>query len=466
MATVRDNPAKDKQVYSIKELNRFIKMLLEGNNRLQDVWVRGEISNFTHHSSGHMYFTLKDADSRLKSIMFASYNQRLPFIPKEGTKVLACGNISVYERDGQYQFYVTQMQPDGIGSLYLAFEQLKKKLEAEGLFDPQRKKALPKYPRSIGVITSPTGAAVRDIMITLQRRFPNVPVLLYPVLVQGKGAAPSIVKAIKEMNARAEADVLIVGRGGGSLEELWAFNEEIVARAIAASRIPVISAVGHETDFTIADFAADLRAATPTAAAELAVPHHLELKQQVGYLRQGLQAGLNKQLERSREKLRRLQRSPYLTDPRRQLLLHPAQRLDRLREQLAFKAGARVTRAQERLIRTERRLASFNPREQVIYSRRRLDTAERQLRQAMQAELKKKTQELVSAMRQLDALSPLKVMQRGYGLVYDEREQELVKSVRQVQIGDILKLRLSDGRIDCHVWSMEEKPDDNAGSDA
>ncbi|MED4602401.1 exodeoxyribonuclease VII large subunit, partial [Paenibacillus validus] len=263
-------------IYSIKELNRVIKNKLEADDALQNVWVRGEISNFTHHSSGHMYFTLKDADSRLKSIMFASYNQRLGFIPKEGTKVLACGNISVYERDGAYQFYVTQMQPDGIGSLYLAYEQLKKKLEAEGLFAPERKKPIPAFPRAIGVITSPTGAAVRDIIITLQRRYPSVPVLLYPVLVQGKQAAPSIVRAVEEMNRLNEVDVLIVGRGGGSLEELWAFNEEIVARAIYASVLPVISAVGHETDFTIADFVADLRAATPTAAAELAVPHHLE----------------------------------------------------------------------------------------------------------------------------------------------------------------------------------------------
>lgn len=457
---------KDKQVYSIKDLNRLVKMLLEGNDRLQNVWVRGEISNFTHHSSGHMYFTLKDADSRLKSIMFASYNQKLAFIPREGTKVLACGNISVYERDGQYQFYVTQMQPDGIGSLFLAFEQLKKKLETQGLFDPARKKPIPKYPRAIGVITSPTGAAVRDIITTLQRRHPTVPVLLYPVMVQGKQAAPSIVKAIQNMNAMNEVDVLIVGRGGGSLEELWAFNEEIVARAIYASALPIISAVGHETDFTIADFAADLRAATPTAAAELAVPHHLELMQQIGYYKQQLYGGLAKQLERGKERLKRLARSPYLTNPRRQLLLQPAERLDRVREQLAYKIRSRVTKSGERLMRSERRLASFNPREQIVYTRKRLDASTRQLRQRMQGVLKARQQELAASMRQLDSLSPLKIMQRGYGLVYDEKEKHLIKSIDQVQIGDILKLRLTDGRIDCHVWSMEEKVDDKPGSDA
>ncbi|WP_010499088.1 exodeoxyribonuclease VII large subunit [Paenibacillus elgii] len=461
---------KEKQILSIKELNRYIKMLLEGTDRLQDVWVRGEISNFTHHSSGHMYFTLKDADSRLKSIMFASYNQRLPFIPREGTKVIACGNISVYERDGQYQFYVTQMQPDGIGSLYLAFEQLKKKLESEGLFAPGIKKPIPRFPRAIGVITSPTGAAVRDIIITLQRRHPTVPILLYPALVQGKQAAPSIVRAIEEMNARNEVDVLIVGRGGGSLEELWAFNEEVVARAIFASSLPIISAVGHETDFTIADFVADLRAPTPTAAAELAVPHHQELKQQIGYFRQQLYGGLTQQLERSKERLKRLQRSPYLTNPRRQLLLQPAERLDRMREQLGYKMRSRLTKSHERLMKADRQLASFNPKEQVVYSRKRLDSSARLLRQTMQAVLRRKQQELVSSMRQLDALSPLKIMQRGYGLVYDEKEKQLVKSIQQVQIGDVLKLRLMDGRIDCHVWSMEEKTEEKSdvksGSDA
>jgi exodeoxyribonuclease VII large subunit len=322
----------EQNILSVKDLNRFIKMKLEGDNQLQDVWVRGEISNFTHHSSGHMYFTLKDAESRLKSIMFASQNQKLGFMPREGTRVIARGNISVYERDGAYQFYVTAIQPDGIGSLYLAFEQLKKKLEAEGLFAAERKKLIPRFPRSIGVITSPTGAAIRDVIITLQRRYPSIPILLYPVLVQGAQAAPSIVKAIEAMNRLGEADVLIVGRGGGSLEELWAFNEEIVARSIFASAIPIISAVGHETDFTIADFVADLRAATPTAAAELAVPHHLELKQQLSHHMQRLHAGLLLQLQRKQERLERLKRSPFLVNPRRQLLMQPAQRLDRLAE--------------------------------------------------------------------------------------------------------------------------------------
>jgi exodeoxyribonuclease VII large subunit len=450
---------KETNILSIKDLNRYIKMKLEGDDRLQDVWVRGEISNFTHHSSGHMYFTLKDAESRLKSIMFASQNQKLGFIPREGTRVIARGNISVYERDGAYQFYVTAMQPDGIGSLYLAYEQLKKKLEVEGLFAAERKKPIPRFPRAIGVITSPTGAAIRDVIITLQRRYPSIPILLYPVLVQGAQAAPSIVKAIEAMNRLAEADVLIVGRGGGSLEELWAFNEEIVARSIFASAIPVISAVGHETDFTIADFVADLRAPTPTAAAELAVPHHLELKQQLSHHAQRLHYGLLQQLQRKQQQLGRLQRSPYLVNPRRQLLMQPAQRLDRLAEQLGFKMRQRLGRAAERHSKLDRKLSAFNPKEQVVFAKRRLDTSKRQMATAMQSLLRGKKQGLLASLRHLDALSPLKVMQRGYSLAYNEGEQDLIRSINQVQIGDVVKIRLQDGKLDCHVWGMEEKQD-------
>jgi exodeoxyribonuclease VII large subunit len=455
----------DKHILSVKELNRYIKMRLESDAGLQNVWIRGEISNFKHHSSGHMYFTLKDADSRLKCVMFASQNQRLPFMPREGSKVLACGNISVYERDGQYQFYVSQMQPDGIGSLYLAFEQLKKKLEAEGLFAAERKKPIPRFPKAIGVITSPTGAAVRDIIITLQRRQPSVAVLVYPVLVQGTQAAPSIVKAIETMNAMNEVDVLIVGRGGGSLEELWAFNEEIVARSIVASNIPVISAVGHETDFTIADFVADLRAATPTAAAELAVPHHLELKQQLSFAGQRLYASLSKQLQKKKERLNGLLRSPYFMYPRRQLL-QPAERLDRLKEQLLYKMKERMNKDTERLMKLERNLSAHNPKNQAVYARKRLTSTQRQLVQSIQVALKQRKQEWLSQIRQLDALSPLKVMQRGYSLVYDEKEKQIIRSINQVQIGDIVKIRLMDGRVDCHIWSMEEKIYDKSGNNA
>ncbi len=445
---------KEQRILSIKELTKYIKIKLEGDTLLQDVWVRGEISNFTHHSSGHMYFTLKDPSSRIKSIMFASHNQRLPFIPKEGTMVIARGNISVYDRDGQYQYYVTHMQPDGIGSLFLAFEQLKAKLAAEGLFAVEFKKEIPRFPKAIGVITSPTGAAVRDIIITLQRRYPTVPIVVFPVVVQGTQAAPLIAKAIQQMNELAEVDVLIIGRGGGSLEELWPFNEEVVARSIFASKLPIISAVGHETDFTIADFVADLRAATPTAAAELAVPHHLELRQQILHHTQRLIQRIQSQVERRRLALTRIARSPILTQPHRQLL-QPTERLDRLKEQLLYRMRLRIQKSAEQARGLERVLTKHHPGQQILAARARLDRAGTLLLQTIRMRHKEEKNRLNSHIRQLDALSPLKVMQRGYSLVYDERKDGLVKSISQVQPGDKLNVRLTDGRIDCQVTSIK-----------
>jgi len=446
---VADQP----RVYGIKEVNRYIRMKLESDGLLSDVWLRGEISNFTHHSSGHMYFTLKDKESRLKCIMFASHNQRLAFIPREGAKVMARGNISVYERDGNYQFYATHMQPDGIGSLFLAFEELKRKLEAEGLFHPSRKRPIPKLPRAIGVVTSPTGAAVRDVLITLQRRFPHVPVTVVPVLVQGPQAAPSIVRAIETLNRLGEVDVIIVGRGGGSLEELWAFNEEAVARSIAASGIPVISAVGHETDFTIADFVADLRAATPTAAAELAVPHLLELEQQLQRLRQRLHGALRGQVRERAERLERARRSPFFRHPRR-YLLEQAERLDRLTERLRVRVLRQSERGRERLLRARATLAGAHPGGQAAFAAKRWRGTARQLELAMSSIVRRHKLELNASIRQLDALSPLKVMSRGYSLVYDENERRLIKSVGDVQPGDLVKVKLADGQLDCQVWSM------------
>ncbi|OME96525.1 MULTISPECIES: exodeoxyribonuclease VII large subunit [Paenibacillus] len=443
------------RVLSVKDLNRYIRMKMEGDSRLSDVWIRGEISNFTHHSSGHMYFTLKDEGSRIRAIMFATHNQRLPFIPKEGSRVIARGNVSVYERDGQYQFYAVQMQPDGIGSLYLAYEQLKSKLEEEGLFAAERKRPLPRYPKTIGVITSPTGAAVRDIMITIRRRYPQARAILYPVLVQGKGAAPSIVKAIRTMNDMAEADVLIVGRGGGSLEELWAFNEEIVARAIYQSNIPVISAVGHETDFTIADFVADLRAATPTAAAELAVPSSAELRGQLVQRQRQLNQGLQQRLKRSRDRLVSLQRSPVLVHPRRYMLQH-AERLDMLSQRLQGNLKSQLSLVRQRQKSLHQGLIRYNPRTQAEFAARRKDQVSRQLMNTMQSIMKSKMSQLQTEMRHLDALSPLKIMSRGYSLVYDEQEQKLVKSIEDVQLGDLVNVRVSDGQLQCQVWGMKE----------
>ncbi|BFH69413.1 MAG: exodeoxyribonuclease VII large subunit [Paenibacillus dendritiformis] len=450
--------ANQARVLSVKDLNRYIRMKLDGDARLQDVWVRGEISNFTHHSSGHMYFTLKDADSRLRTIMFASYNQRLPFRPKEGARVIARGNVTVYERDGQYQFYAQHMQPDGIGSLYAAFEQLKERLGAEGLFAAERKRPLPRYPKKIGVITSQTGAAVRDIIITLQRRQPGVHIVLYPVLVQGNQAAASIAAAIEAMNRHQEADVLIVGRGGGSLEELWAFNEEIVARAIAQSAIPIISAVGHETDFTIADFAADLRAPTPTAAAELAVTHQEELRQHLQHVAERMRHGMRRTVQQSQERLLRAQRSPVLRKPELLTAKHQ-ERYERLRERLAYRSRSRFKQADERWRELRGRLREQTPVHQVRSARERLNGIERQLHRAMAMQMNERRLKLGAHLKHLDALSPLKIMARGYSLVYDEREENIIRTIRDVQLGDVVRVKLNDGQLDCHVWSMKGDSD-------
>ncbi|SYX84779.1 exodeoxyribonuclease VII large subunit [Paenibacillus alvei] len=444
----------DARILSIKEVNRYIRMKMEGDTRLQDVWLRGEISNFTHHSSGHMYFTLKDSDSRIRTIMFASHNQKLAFRPKEGTKVIARGNITVYERDGQYQFYALHMQPDGIGSLFMAFEQLKERLNAEGLFGQERKRSIPRYPAAIGVITSPTGAAVRDILITLRRRQPGVAVLLYPVLVQGTQAAGSIAQAIEAMNRSGEVDVLIVGRGGGSLEELWAFNEEVVARAIAASTIPIISAVGHETDFTISDFVADLRAPTPTAAAELAVANREELRQHLTHVNRRLQSAMNRFLNQNQERLLRAQQSVVFRKPE-QLMMKHADKVARLQEQLTYRLQLMQGQSSQRWKELRGRLREQTPVHQVRAARKRLDGNQHQLVQSMAAITKQKRMETAAMIRQLDALSPLKIMSRGYSLVYDEQEAKLIRSIEEVQPGDVVRVKLSDGQLDCHVWSMK-----------
>lgn len=446
----------EQRILSIQELNRYIRQKFEADPLLPEVWVRGEISNFTHHSSGHMYFTLKDTGSRVRAIMFASHNKRLPFIPREGTRVVALGSVSVFERDGQYQLYLTEMQPDGVGSLYLAYEQLKKKLESEGLFDEGGKRKIPTMPRAIGVITSPTGAAVRDILTTLGRRFPGVPVMLYPALVQGKEAAASIVRGIRILNRLGEAEVLIVGRGGGSLEELWAFNEEIVARAIYDSAIPVISAVGHETDFTISDFAADLRAATPTAAAELAVPDRRELQQRIAQLEQRLRGALLRRAAQERERLARLQRSAVLRQPERALQPH-AQRLDGLTRRLTSRTDAKLAASRDKHTRLHSRLTRFYPGAQLQLAARQLGALDGKLTSAMNVAVKDRRQRLLGSVRQLDALSPLKVMARGYGLVYDENEEKLIKSAREVREGDRIIVRINDGSLDCQVIQTTEE---------
>lgn len=443
------------QIYTIKEINKYIKMRIDNDTVLSNVWLRGEISNFTHHSSGHMYFTLKDKDSRIKCVMFASQNARLKFIPRDGTKVLTRGSVSVFERDGAYQFYAQAMEPDGLGSLYLAYEQLKAKLEEEGLFAQSRKQALPLFPRTVGVITSPTGAAVRDVITTLQRRYPIANILLAPVQVQGELAAPSIVKAINYMNAIKQCDVLIVGRGGGSLEELWAFNEEAVVRAIAASAIPIISAVGHETDFTLSDFVADVRAATPTAAAELAVPHLQEIKAKIKYNQDAMTRAMQYQLSHTKQRLNRLVTSPSLIEPKR-IVNKYAERIDYLQMALKSHLKAKVNKDKVILSSIDQKLARIHPEHRIKLNYKQVERIQEQLTESMKKLLTKQTYNFVSLTKQLDALSPLKVMSRGYGLVYDDSEH-LVKSVKQVKVGSTLQLNVTDGKIDCEVKGIKEE---------
>ena len=441
--------AKEPHIYTIKDINKYIRMKMDSDVVLSDVWLRGEISNFTHHSSGHMYFTLKDKDSRIKCVMFSSHNARLKFIPKEGTKVIARGIISVYERDGAYQFYANNMQPDGLGSLYLAYEQLKGKLEEEGLFAASRKRTLPLFPITVGVITSPTGAAIRDIITTIQRRMPAAHILLAPVQVQGELAAPSIVHAIATMNEHSNCDVLIVGRGGGSLEELWAFNEESVVRAIAASRIPIISAVGHETDFTLSDFAADVRAATPTAAAELAVPHVQELTAVIRRQEEKLNAALQRKIDRASERLRRIQRTPIFAQPKR-YFLQQAERIDYLQLALRNILQEKLQQSQRRLAQTESKLARLHPEQRIKLLNSQLSHLKQKLNEQIKVNVKHKSMQTGALIRQLDALSPLKVMARGYSLTYTE-DGQLLKDVDQAEVGGRVEVKVENGSLACTV---------------
>jgi exodeoxyribonuclease VII large subunit len=440
---------KEHRYLTVHALTKYIKRKFDADPHLQDVLVKGEISNFKQHSSGHMYFTLKDEKARILAVMFTSYNRFMKFIPENGMKVLIRGDITVYEPSGQYQIYVKDMQPDGIGELYLAFEQLKEKLEKEGLFDPNVKKAIPKYPKTVGVITSPTGAAIRDILTTIKRRFPIAKILIFPALVQGDQAGRSIAKAIELANETADIDVLIVGRGGGSIEELWAFNEEIVARAIFASKIPIISAVGHETDYTIADFVADLRAPTPTAAAELAVPHIDELMERIMNRKTRLLRAMKEKIGFHKQQLTRIEKSYAFKYPQK-LYEQKLEQLDRLTEQLLKGARNLYGLKAEQLDQLLKRLERNHPSQLMQLARENHQRLNRSLNRAMTGILTEKQKDFQSILSTLEALSPLKIMERGYSLAYTD-DGNLVKSVSQIENGESIQVRLSDGQLYCKV---------------
>ncbi|MDD6263165.1 MAG: exodeoxyribonuclease VII large subunit [Clostridiales bacterium] len=394
---------------SVTELNNRIKNLIDGELSLKNVLVRGEISNYRPNTSGHMYFSLKDEGGVIRSVMFRGYVSHLKFAAENGMKVIASGYVSVFPRDGQYQLYVTELIPDGIGELYLAFEQLKKRLEAEGLFDPGRKKPLPPMPKKIALVTSPTGAAIRDMLRILKKRWPVAKVLVVPVKVQGEGAAAEIAAGIKLVNRKRAADLIITGRGGGSLEDLWCFNEEIVARAICESEIPVISAVGHEPDFTISDFAADLRAATPSNAAELAVPDISSVYVRLDELSKSRKSAVLGRLELYRQRLD--------AQVSKKVLSSPLSYVDERGLYLDY-VSRRLSTVGERILSSEeRRFANLASK--------------------------------------LDALSPLKVLKRGYMIGIDGRGNA-VRQTADISAGDELELRLSDGRARCLITEVGE----------
>lgn len=388
-------------ILSVSEINGYVKELLDGIPVFSSLRISGEISNFKKHiQSGHLYFSLKDENSALKAVMFRANAATLRFIPENGMKVVATGRLGAYPRDGVYQLYVNSMEPDGIGGFYIAFERLKKKLEAEGLFDEARKLPLPEYPKTVGVITSPTGAAVRDIINVTARRYPLAKILIFPALVQGDGAEGSLISGVKYFNEHNNADVIIIGRGGGSIEDLWAFNSELLARTIADSHIPIISAVGHETDFTVCDFVSDVRVPTPSAAAELAVPDMFALKRSI-------------------------------LSAQNKLVTHINNELNSYRAVLDGLASKRTLRSPEGFLELKRE---------------RLDRASERLVSSMENKVGRKSERLSAISGKLNALSPLAVISRGYGAAFDA-DGRIISEVDKLAVGTKFVLRLKDGSV-------------------
>ncbi|MBR1589969.1 MAG: exodeoxyribonuclease VII large subunit [Acidaminococcaceae bacterium] len=444
------------RTYTVSEMNRLIKNLVEGSGVVTNVQVRGEISNFKRYPSGHCYFSLKDKNGVLKCVMFRRQAVHLIKYPNNGDTVVAVGSIGVYERDGVYQLYADLLIAEGAGDLMQAYEKLKNKLAAEGLFAEERKKPLPVHPRTVGIITSPAGAAVRDVISVSRRRDPGIRLLLYPVQVQGKAAAAEIAQAIRFMNRHRLADVLIVGRGGGSMEDLWAFNEEAVVRAIAASEIPLISSVGHETDFTLADFAADRRAATPSQAAELAVADTGQYKRQVERNRQRLESALTRILREKAAAYQRLAASRVLRDPLR-ITDRAEERLDRALMKLRQSLPQRV---QNRELRLQQAMKALQHPERVLLEpERRLQAVRKILSRQPEKLIGRAEQKMALLTARLDAVSPLKVLGRGYSVTLDERGQ-LLKSVDSVHWGEEIHTRLQDGNIYSVVQQVERREDD------
>jgi exodeoxyribonuclease VII large subunit len=442
-------------VLTVSELSAQLRAVLE--ERFPAVWVEGEISNFKVYGSGHAYFTLKDAGAQLRCVLFRNRGRRIRFEPGDGIHVLAFGSVEVYAQRGEYQFVVELLEPRGLGALQLAFEQRKARLGAEGLFDAGRKRPLPSFPRTIGMVTSPSGAALRDMLRVIGRRFAGLSIVLAPARVQGEGAAAEIAQGIADLNAVGGVDVIIVGRGGGSLEDLWAFNEESVARAIVASKVPVISAVGHEVDFTIADFVADSRAPTPSAAAELVVREKQAVAENLADLSQRLRVAMARRVERQRERLESLSRRRPLTDPGRPLR-DLARRVDEARRRLEHGMTAALGRVGHRVELATRALRSASPVVRAARDRRQLAHLETRLSSEMARTLAKAQHRAHSVAGRLDSLSPLGVLGRGYSLTR-RPSGEIVRRSREVAVGDEVRVLLHEGRLDCRVTATRERDD-------
>ncbi len=431
---------------SVSDVTRLIRNSLE--DQFQDVWIEGEISNLRAPSSGHLYFTLKDSQSQLRGVLFRSGALRLRFALQEGLAVIARGRISVYEPRGEYQLIVESLDPKGVGALQLAFEQLKERLSQEGLFDESRKRRLPSFPRTVGVVTSLTGAAIRDIVAVLRRRCPVVNILIAPVPVQGEGAGAQIAAAISVLSAMPQVEVLIVGRGGGASEDLWAFNEEVVVRAIARSRVPVVSAVGHEIDVTLSDFAADHRAATPSAAAEAVVPVLDEIMERLDELDRRLRRLVDTLLQVQRH---RFERSLSVLGEARFRIQTQAQRLDELRDGLTRALTVQLTVLHREMVERCHLLIAQGPRDRIQRSLVVIPQLCKRLEQEARRGLMSRRQSVAIQLAALDALSPLGILQRGFSIVRTMSGGRIVRRAADVAVGDAVQIKLAEGQLVCEV---------------
>ena len=435
---------------TVSALTKYIKYKFDKDPHLGRVYLTGEISNFRLRPT-HQYFSLKDENAIISATMFQSAFKKIQFRPEEGMKVLVIGKVSVFEKSGQYQINIEHMEPDGVGALYLAYEQLKKKLEAEGLFSLP-KKPIPQFPKKIAILTSESGAVIQDIQTTVARRFPIVQLVLYPTVVQGVHAVNSILKNL-DLVEQEEYDVVIIGRGGGSIEDLWAFNEEPVVRRVAELSIPVISSVGHETDTTLIDFVSDMRAATPTAAAEIATPVLMEIHQQLRNLQTRLEQALSRQLQIKRERMQALANASIFQNPERIYQVYQ-QRVDQLEMRLQQMMQQSVQHKRQQLLKNQHRLELGSPSRRVQTEKQALQYLAKRLEQAQGQLMKDKKQQFQRVIQQLDLLSPLKIMNRGYGIL--QQEETIIKSVDQLEVNQELTIQLVDGTVRSKVTSVEK----------